>query len=250
MVALFIGMLATASYVVYTVVSENIETAKTVGTVMGAKISVFDFPAVWPNMAWLAGYFQMVLAFFVIIDISNEYRYKTLRQNIINGMSKGDFLISKLWLLFVISFGMTLMLFAYTLFMGLTYSADLDTVNIWQGVDFELAFFVQCFGYLALAMLIILLVKRAMLAMIILVAYSIGDFTLSMRFQDEFWSDFLPLKMLNNPIPPSFMRYKGLGNGQEFEISDHVIWSELGLGIGLCVVLVGLCYLVLRRRDI
>ncbi len=250
MVALLVGMLATASYIIFKIVDDNLEMAQTVGTVMGAKISVFDFPAVWPNMAWLAGYAQMVLAFFIIIDISNEYRYRTLRQNVIDGLSKADFLISKIWLILVISFAMTLVLAGYSLFMGLNYSEIPEGTNIWKGVDFELAFFVQCFGYLSLAMLLILLVKRTMLAMIILVAYSIAEFTLYMRFREEAWVDFLPLKMLNNPIPPSFMRYKGLGNGEAFEIAEKVVWSELALGVGLCVVLLGLCYWLLRRRDI
>ena len=59
-------------------------------------IPLYDFPDVWQNMTYIATFFKIILAFIVIISVTNEIGYRTLRQNIIEGLSKWEFLKSKL----------------------------------------------------------------------------------------------------------------------------------------------------------
>ena len=58
-------------------------------------IPLYDFPDVWQNMTYVATFFKIILAFIVIISVTNEISYRTMRQNVIDGMSKWEFLKSK-----------------------------------------------------------------------------------------------------------------------------------------------------------
>ena len=58
-------------------------------------IPFYNFPDVWQNLTYLASYLKFFLAFIVIISVTNEYSYRTIRQNIIDGMSPPEFLIAK-----------------------------------------------------------------------------------------------------------------------------------------------------------
>jgi hypothetical protein len=66
-------------------------------------LPLYDFPDVWQNTIYVATFFKLFLAFIVIISICNDINYRTLRQNIIDGLSKKEFLISKFTLIFSLS---------------------------------------------------------------------------------------------------------------------------------------------------
>ena len=67
-----------------------------------SRIPIYDFPDVWHNLTYVAGFLKFILAIYVIISITNEINYGTIRQNIMNGLSRWDFLISKLVLVFFV----------------------------------------------------------------------------------------------------------------------------------------------------
>ena len=60
------------------------------------KVPLYHFPDVWQNLAYVSGYFKIMLGIMVVISITNEFTYRTIRQNIIDGMSRWEFLFSKI----------------------------------------------------------------------------------------------------------------------------------------------------------
>ena len=61
-------------------------------------IPIYQFPDIWHNITYVAAYLKFILAIYMIISITSEISYNTLRQNIMNGLSRVDFIISKLFL--------------------------------------------------------------------------------------------------------------------------------------------------------
>ena len=59
-------------------------------------IPLFDFPDVWQNLTFIMSIFNVLLAMIVIMSIYNEIEFRINRQNIIDGMSKWEWLKSKL----------------------------------------------------------------------------------------------------------------------------------------------------------
>jgi len=64
-------------------------------------LPIFDFVDIWQNLAYLYKGISIFMAILIIINITNELDYKTFRQNVIDGMSKTEFLGSKLLLILV-----------------------------------------------------------------------------------------------------------------------------------------------------
>src|ERR1039458_9860016 len=55
----------------------------------------FSFPEAWHTVAYFSSYFVFIPAVLVIMFITNEYTFKTHRQNIIDGWSRNQFMMSK-----------------------------------------------------------------------------------------------------------------------------------------------------------
>ena len=54
----------------------------------------------WYYTCWVSSWFsRFILAFVLIYHVSNEYAYRTVRQNVIDGLSRNDFIKGKLMLL-------------------------------------------------------------------------------------------------------------------------------------------------------
>src|SRR3954463_10705547 len=54
----------------------------------------FSFPETWHTTAYFSSLFIFIPAIVIIMLITNEYTYKTNRQNIIDGWSRKDFMIA------------------------------------------------------------------------------------------------------------------------------------------------------------
>src|SRR5690606_20889818 len=64
---------------------------------------IFDFVDIWQNMAWITFLFKYILAFMVIISICQEFSLRTVRQNMIDGLSRKEYIVSKVGLVAVLS---------------------------------------------------------------------------------------------------------------------------------------------------
>ena len=84
-------------------------------------VRFYFFPDVWQNITFFASIrFVLILpAIVVIILITNEFTNKTIRQNIVNGMSRQEFLLSKLQLIFLISLLITFILILSIFILGI-----------------------------------------------------------------------------------------------------------------------------------
>src|SRR6188768_2181109 len=115
-------------------------------------IPLFDFVDIWQNLAWLATVFKWIPAFVIIISVTLEYSQKTIKQNIIDGLSKKEFLASKVALVCVISLGSALLLLLLGLFLGLLYSPVKGTFYMMQNIEFVAAYGLEVFVFLCMAL--------------------------------------------------------------------------------------------------
>ena len=100
-----------------------------------ARIPLYHFPDVWMNLIWFSGLLKIVLAIMVVISITNEYTYRTLRQNIIDGLSRSEFLISKILTNILLSAMSVGMIFIIGLVTGLIYSPSIQIDKILSDLE-------------------------------------------------------------------------------------------------------------------
>src|SRR5579862_6261652 len=84
----------------------------------------FSFPEAWHTVAYLSSIFVFIPAIVVIMLITNEYSYKTNRQNIIDGWSRNDFMSAKLIDVLLLTSMVTLLYAVVAFILGVTNTED------------------------------------------------------------------------------------------------------------------------------
>ncbi|WP_325121395.1 ABC transporter permease subunit [Marivirga sp.] len=212
-------------------------------------IPFYNFPDVWQNLTYLASYIKFFLAFIVIISVTNEYSYRTIRQNIIDGMSPTEFLLAKQSMIFGFSlFNMVVIGIAGTL-MGLFYGSSFSFGMYFTDMEFLLAHFLELVTFLNLAMLISILLKKAGFAIIALCFYAIFlepalVAFLNYKFDDHWLITIFPIHAVNNLIEVPFQRYVFM------EIQDYVKISSALIAIAWLTISIALNYVLIAKRDV
>ena len=128
----------------------------------------FNFPDVWHSISYAASFLMFMLGLLIIISVTNEYSYKTHRQNIIDGWSRTEFIVVKILLTVIISLVATLATFLTALGFGLAEGGEFT----FEKVEFVGYFFIQALNYSSIALLISLLFKRSGIAIGVYFLYS------------------------------------------------------------------------------
>ena len=122
-------------------------------------IPFYDFADIWQNLTYLASFFKIFLGFMVVISITNEYDYKTIRQNIIDGLTQWEFVSTKLLVILALSVVNTLFIFLAGLIMGWIYSPVQGVGAVFGHAEFLLAYFLDVLTFLVFALLVGMLIK-------------------------------------------------------------------------------------------
>jgi len=192
---------------------------------------IYSFPDVWANMAYYLGWAMLFVCVFVIINISNEYQFKTQRQHIIDGYSRLDFLHSKVLLIVLISVVLTILYTVLSIIFGLTHGGG----TISNGAEHILYVFVALMNYLSFCALLALFIKRSGLTIILFFAFIIFEemaVTLLNKLVDLSVDKFFPLDCSDSLFPfplgglaKAALQKEELGIPDEF--TSYVIISGL-----------------------
>ncbi|HVG42751.1 MAG TPA: ABC transporter permease, partial [Chitinophagaceae bacterium] len=143
---------------------------KTMGPILRMMPNPFTFPDAWQTVAFVSSLFVFLPSIVVIMFITNEYTYKTHRQNIIDGWSRNNFMMSKMIDVGIISLLVTL-LYMITAFVIGTINSGNAHGNFWEGTKYIGLFSLQLFSQLSIALFIALLVRKAFIALGIFLFY-------------------------------------------------------------------------------
>ena len=83
---------------------------------------IFNFPYIWHFNTYIAAILKFFLAIVIVSMMANEYSYGTLKQNLIDGMSKQEFVLSKFLTVVVFALASTLFVFVMSLILGYSFA--------------------------------------------------------------------------------------------------------------------------------
>lgn len=228
-----------------------------------AEIGIFNFPYIWHFNTFITAFFKLFLAIVIVSMMANEYSNKTIKQNLIDGLSKKEFVLSKF--LTVISFSLisTVFVFVVSLILGLFYS-DFDELSIiFSDLEFILAFFVKLVGFFSFCLFLGILVKRSAFALGFLILWQVfegitrglirwklfdGDTT-------EMVMGFFPLQSMFNLIKEPVTRLEAVKTvadqvGETINLNYHVHWYEILIVLVWTGIFIYGSYALLKRRDL
>ena len=213
----------------------------------------FAFPEVWHSVAYFSSWFLLVPAILVIMIISNEYTYKTNRQNIIDGWTRNQFVLSKLFDVLIVSMVATFMFLLVAGIFGFSYSSEIEKGRWTEQMKYIPLFLLQTFSQLSLAFLVGFLVKRSFIALGIFLFYFMIVEPICVGLLKKFsgvpiLANFLPLEISDKLIPPASFLGKFDKEGYEKSLADinpHILYT--------CLLTAGiwwLCFAIYRKRDL
>jgi ABC-2 type transport system permease protein len=131
-----------------------------------------EFPTVWDYQGYVGNWLvSLLLGFLMINFITTEEINKTMRQSIINGMLREEFWKSKMIVIGLLSTFATVLYIITVLAYGLANTSDIDIELLLDSNFAPIRFFLMCLGYLSMAALFGLWIKRGMLSMFVYLAY-------------------------------------------------------------------------------
>lgn len=205
---------------------------------------VNHFPEVWQYLSYISSYFHMIPAVLIIIITTNEFSYRTIRQNVINGMSRSEFMWSKVLMMVAIAIVATVIVGLVSIILGLIHSRPVEMDQIAERTSFLPAFFLQMMVFLLFAFLISLLVRRAGFAIGLVLLYVFVAEKILVYYLPESIEPFLPIEAMDNLI-----QFPGL----EIIFDDVPPYPPLQavlVSIAYALGLGGLSLWILKRRDV
>ncbi len=211
-----------------------------------SRIPLYHFPDVWQNITFISGFFKAILAFMVVISITNEFTYRTVRQNIIDGLSRKQFIMSKVYTNLLLSAMSMVMVFVIALITGLIYSPAFVFTDLVMDLEFFPAYFLEVFAFLSFALLLGMVIQRSGLTIVILVLFPMIEAILRANVDDyvPWLIPYFPMESISNLIPMPFPRYVFR------EIQDYVSIVSVVVVLGWTFLFNYLAYLKLKRSDI
>jgi ABC-type transport system involved in multi-copper enzyme maturation permease subunit len=216
----------------------------------------FHFPEVYHTTAYLSSFFTFIPAIVVIMLITNEYQFKTHRQNIIDGWQKQTFVWGKFISVLLVSILVTLFFFAVATGIGFIATPDISTVSLFTKGKYIGLFFLQIFTQLSFAFLFGLLVRKAFIAYGIFIFYGMivesmagAFFKLKIqKFGGVDYGEFLPLEISDRLIPvPAFI---GRLNETDYKLALAAVDKHIIYSIVFVVLTWLLSFYIFKKRDL
>ena len=228
-----------------------------------AEMGIFNFPYIWHFNSYMADYFKFFLAIVIVSMMANEYSYGTLKQNLIDGMSKEEFIKSKFLTVVVFSLASTVYVFVMSLILGLCFSSYKEAGIIFSEMEYLLAFFIKLVGFFSFCLFLGILVKRSAFALGFLLVWYIGEGIVYglMRWKifNEKTADaiasYFPLQSISNLLVEPFTRLSviktmqgqiGMNNVKDYGVH----FSSVAIVLVWTVIFVLISYKLLKKRDL
>ncbi len=229
-----------------------------------AEEGIFNFPYIWHFNTYIAAILKFFLAVVIVSMMANEYSYGTLKQNLIDGMSKKEFILSKFLTVIVFAGISTLFIFVVSLILGLIYSSFNEVGIIFSDLDYLVAYFVKLVGFFSFCLLLGILIKRSAFALGFLFFWNIieGIIIGVLKFQFfpkndnvDYFTRLLPLESMSNLLVEPFTRLnvvKSIGTQVGIEnIKDYSVhWYSILIVLVWTTIFIFLSYKIIKKRDL
>ncbi|WP_456460685.1 ABC transporter permease [Lutibacter sp.] len=226
-----------------------------------AEQGIFNFPYIWHFNTFMASIFKFFLLLVIVSMMANEYSNKTLKQNLIDGLSKREFVLSKFYTVILLALISTIFVFIVSLILGYIYSDFTEFSIVTTDLEYLLAFFVKLVAFFSFGLFLGILVKRS--------AFAVGAMLIWAMFESFvkgmlYWKSednverimqFFPLEAMSNLIKEPFTRLSAVKTvakqvGENLSKDFSVQPLDILIVIIWTIIFIYLSYALLKKRDL
>lgn len=227
---------------------------------------IYNFPGIWNFTTYIVALLKIFLGLIIVFSISQEFSNRMFKQNTIDGLSRSEFISSKLLTISIFTIVSTVIVFAITMFLGYKYSNTTESAKVFEEIFFIGNYFVKLFTFFCFLMFLSVLLRKSVFVFLALFVFWVAEGILSgvevfMKVRglqeqqrnevlqnDFFVSHLLPLESMSSLIPSPLMRLnmaKMMGLKYEFHYPTE---SMIACLVWCGIFIIG-SYWILRKRD-
>ena len=170
-------------------------------------LGILDFPKVWHTVSYLSSFMLLFPGLIIIMTVTGEFSFRTHRQNIIDGMSRTNFITVKMLVVLILAVISTLAVFLFALLFGTLEGSAVS----FKGVKYIFLFFLQALDYIGLALMFSMFIRKTGLCVGIYILYALilENVISSIMAKNVGWiASCLPLESSDKLIPmPVFKEF-------------------------------------------
>lgn len=227
---------------------------------------IYNFPEIWNFTTWIVALLKIFLGLIIVFSISQEFSNRMFKQNTIDGLSRKEFISSKLLTITIFTIVSTLIVFVITMFLGYKYSKVTDSAKVFEEMFFIGNYFLKLFTFFCFLMFLSVLLRKSVFVFLAFFVFWITEsiligvesFTrlqgltqqqrMDVAQNSFFFTKLLPLESMSNLIPNPLIRLnlaKMMGLKYEFTYPTEsliacIVWS---------VIFIFGSYWILKKRD-
>lgn len=225
---------------------------------------IFNFPYIWHFNTYIADTFKFFLALVIVSMMANEYTYGTLKQNLIDGLSKKEFIQSKFLTVALFALGSTVFITIMSLLLGYSFSSYTETSIVFTDFFYIGAYLLKLLAFFTFCLFAGILIKRSAFAIGFIFLWYIVEGIIYLIVRWKITNDgaltekimaFFPLNSFSSLIKEPFTRfqaYKAIENqmGTATEKYYGVHWYEVLIVIVWTIFFMLMSYRILKKRDL
>jgi ABC-2 type transport system permease protein len=215
-------------------------------SILPKKEVLWSFPAIWQLATYCSSFFNVLLGVIVVLITCNEITFRTMRQNVIDGLTKKQVIFSKFLVILFLSLLVTLYTALVALVFGLLFS---DISGAYENIHFVSIYFLQTLGYFSFAFFFAVLVKRPALSIIFFIL-SFPIETIAGAFLPKAIYAFFPLNAFSSLTPIPFFDAILKSRSPDAVVFNMPLWGEISLACFYTAVFFIIAYTVLKKRDL
>ncbi len=236
------------------------------GTINLKEQGIYNFPDIWNFTTYIVALLKIFLGLIIVFSICQEFSNRMFKQNTIDGLSRKEFISSKLLTIAIFTIVSTLVVFAITMFLGYQYSKTTDSETVFSEIFFIGNYFVKLFTFFCFLMFLSILLRKSVFVFLALFVFWVVEGILTavevytkvkgmqgpqrndVLQNDFFVTHLLPLESMSSLIPNPMMRLnmaKMMGMKYEF----HYPTESMIACLVWCAIFIFGSYWILRKRD-
>ncbi|KFC22557.1 ABC transporter permease [Epilithonimonas lactis] len=239
--------------------------------ILGMKINLkeqgmYNFPGVWNFTTYIVGLLKIFLGCIIVFSICQEFSNRMFKQNLIDGLSREEFIFSKLLTILVFTGFSTLLVFIIGFILGKSYSATQESDLIFKEIYFIFNYFLKLFTFFSFLMFLSILFRKSIFVFLGFFMVWFGEgilsgiekFTMmknfdpndkaSMTINKTYLTDFLPLESMSKLTPNPLIRTKMAEMfGMQFKFEYP--WSSVVSCLIWSVLFIAGSYWILKKKD-
>ncbi len=226
----------------------------------------YNFPEIWNFTTWTVALLKIFLGLIIVFSICQEFSNRMFKQNTIDGLSREEFIGSKLLTIFIFTIISTVLVFGITMFLGYKYSTTTDSALVYEEIFFIGNYFLKLFAFFCFLMFLSILLRKSVFVFLAFFVIWVGESIIGgiesysklaglkaaqrneVLQNDFFFSKIFPLESMSNLIPNPMLRLnmaKALGLKYEFTYPTESLIACLVW----CALFILGSYLILKKRD-